>query len=261
MNNDHIYHGDGNPLKFILLFLIAMILILYIVAVVLSSHRRKKWPLYRTTFWILGVLCAATALVGPLANRAHIDFAAHMLGHLFLGMLAPILMVLAAPMTLVLRTLNVKTARRLSSVLRSWPIRTLSDPIVATLLNLGGLWVLYTTKLYSMMHQNILLHLFVHFHVFIASYLFTISMIYIDPTPHKSSFIYRAIVLVIALASHGILSKYIYANPPNGIPTDQAQLGGMLMYYGGDAIDIILIFIFCLQWFKTSRNEQKYINQ
>ncbi|HWL26318.1 MAG TPA: cytochrome c oxidase assembly protein, partial [Ureibacillus sp.] len=157
----------------------------------------------------------------------------------------------------VWRTLHVKTARRLSNLLKSWPVRTISDPVVAAFLNLGGLWILYMTNLYSAMQQNILLHLFMHLHIFIAGYLFTISMIYIDPTPHRSSFIYRAIVLVIASASHGILSKYIYAQPPNGVPAAQAEIGSMIMYYGGDAIDAILIFIFCLQWFRASRPKTK----
>ena len=141
MNNNHITHGNGNSLEFILLFFIVMILIIYILAVVLSNRRHRQWPFYRIAFWISGVLSAATAIIGPLANRGHMDFTAHMLGHLLLGMLAPILIVLAAPMTLVLRTLNVRTARRLSSLLKSWPVRILRDPIVATLLNLSSLWI------------------------------------------------------------------------------------------------------------------------
>jgi putative membrane protein len=213
-----------------------------------ETMRHKQWPLYRTAFWVFGVLCGVAAVVGPLANRAHMDFTAHMLGHLLLGMLAPLLMVLAAPMTLVLRILNVTLARRLSRVLKSWPVRILCDPIVASFLNVGGLWILYTTDLYAAMQQNILLHVFIHKHVFIASYLFTVSMIYIGPTPHRSSFVYRAIVLVIALAVHSILSKYIHTQPPNSVPAAQAEIGGMLMYYGGDAIDVIIIFILCFQW-------------
>jgi putative membrane protein len=255
MNNTHTYHSSGNFYELILLVPFVMLVIIYILGVVLSSRQytHTRWPLYRSAFWILGVICVASTVVGPLAKRAHIDFTAHMLGHLLLGMLAPLLMIVAAPMTLTLRTLNVKLARRLSQVLKSWPISVLSDPIIASLLNMGGLWILYTTDLYLAMHENILLHLFIHFHIFFAGYLFTLSMIYIDPTPHRTSFMYRAIVLVIALASHGILSKHIYAHPPIGVPTAQAEIGGMLMYYGGDAIDLILIFIFCLQWYKANR--------
>ncbi|WP_231597513.1 cytochrome c oxidase assembly protein [Bacillus sp. SA1-12] len=226
---------------------------MYILAAVVSSRYYKPWPIYRTVCWVFGVFFAIIAVAGPLASRAHVDFTAHMIGHLFLGMLAPLLMTLAAPITLVLRSLSVPLARRFSKFLKSWPLRIFTNPLVASLLNIGGLWLLYTTNLYSLMHESILLHLIVHFHVFLAGYLFTVSMIYMDPISHRVPFLNRAIVLIVALAGHGILSKYIYAQPPAGVPTAQAEIGGMLMYYGGDAIDSILIFIFCLQWFRDSR--------
>ena len=259
--NDHIHHTDGTHIyhvvgiipQLLLALPFVLALIMYILAVVVSSRRHKPWPIYRTVCWAFGVLFATIAVAGPLANRAHVDFIAHMFGHLFLGMLAPLLMALAAPMTLMLRTLSVPLARTLSKVLRSWPSRMLTNPVIASFLNIGGLWLLYTTNLYSLMHESILLHLIVHFHVFLAGYLFTVSMIYIDPIPHRTSFMYRAIVFVIALAGHGILSKHIYANPPNGVPVDQAELGAMLMYYGGDIIDIVIIFILCLHWFRATR--------
>lgn len=253
MNHNPIHSSSGNSFELILLLLFVMIVIMYILAAILSNRRHKQWPLYRTAFWVLGFFCVASAVIGPLANRAHIDFTAHMLGHLLLGMLAPLLIVLAAPMTLILRTLHVNSARRLSRILKSWPVCILSNPTVAALLNVGGIWVLYTTDLYGEMQQNMVLHVLIHLHVFLAGYFFTMSIIYIDPTPHRTSFIYRAIVLVLALAGHGILSKYIYSHPPSNVPLEQAQLGGMLMYYGGDAIDLILIFTFCLHWYRANR--------
>lgn len=253
MNNNHLHHGSGFAFDLFLALPFLLALIVYILAVALSNRRHRRWPLYRYTFWIFGVICAAAAVVGPLADRSHMDFTAHMIGHLLLGMLAPLFTVLAAPMTLLLRTLSTLRARRLSRALKSWPAGILTHPIVASFLNVGGLWILYTSDLYAAMQQNALLHIVVHIHVFLAGYLFTLSMIYIDPTPHRFSFIYRAIVLVISLAGHGILSKYIYAHPPEGVPAAQAETGGMLMYYGGDAIDLILIWIFCFQWFKATR--------
>jgi putative membrane protein len=251
--NNHPHHDNGIILQLLVALPFLLALIIYSLAVITSSLRHKQWPLYRTVFGVFGVLCAAAAVVGPLGNRAHTDFTAHMLGHLLLGMIAPLLIVLAAPMTLFLRTLNVISARRLSRVLRSWPARIGSDPLVASCLNIGGLWVLYATDLYVLMQQNIFLHMGVHTHIFFAGYLFTVSMIYFDPTPHRTSFFYRSIVLVIALAGHGILSKYIYAHPPSSVPVAQAETGGMLMYYGGDAINLILICIFCYQWFRATR--------
>lgn len=249
----HVSQDFGAVSQILLAIPLVVVLVLYLLAVIASNRKHKKWPISRTILWIIGVCCALSAVSGPLAHRAHIEFTSHMLGHLLLGMLAPLLMVLAAPVTLVLRTVHVTMARRLSRVLKSRFMGIISDPIVAVILNVGGLWVLYTTSLYAAMHQYFLLYLFIHIHVFLAGYLFTISMIYIDPAPHRTGFFYRGTVLILALTGHGILSKYIYAHPPAGIPWEQAQSGGMLMYYGGDMIDLILIIIFCYQWYKAAR--------
>lgn len=62
-----------------------------------------------------------------------------------------------------------------------------------------------------MMHESLFLYVFIHIHVFLAGYLFTVSLAYVEPIPHRTSFLYRSSILVLALAAHGILSKYIYA--------------------------------------------------
>jgi putative membrane protein len=253
MQNEPMQHIHGTDYVLILALPFVLLLILYFYATFLSNQHYKRWLLYRTIAWVIGVLCIALPVIGPLASRAHGDFTAHMIGHLLLGMVGPLLIVLSAPMTLLLRSIDVKLARQLSRLLKTPPIRFLSNPIVASVLNMGGLWILYTTNLYSAMHQNLALYLFIHLHVFIAGYLFTASMIYIDPTPHRTKFIYRAIILVLASANHGILSKYIFVNPPAHVPMEQAEKGAMLMYYGGDAVDIVLIFLLCLQWYRSSK--------
>ncbi|MDE5413667.1 cytochrome c oxidase assembly protein [Alkalihalobacterium chitinilyticum] len=261
IHHNHIHHTDATHLHHTIGLVPQMVLalpfiiglVVYLMGVFVSSRRGKPWPVYRTALWATGAVCSIVAVAGPLAERAHLDFSVHMVGHLLLGMLAPLLMVLAAPMTLILRTLPVPLARRVSRLLKSRYVRFVTDPIVASLLNVGALWILYTTHLYTAMHEYSWLHVLIHFHVFLAGYVFTISMIYIDPTPHRTSFMYRSIVLILALAAHGILSKFIYANPPAGIAPAEAQFGGMLMYYGGDAVDILIIFILCYQWYKASR--------
>ncbi|MGB2991853.1 MAG: cytochrome c oxidase assembly protein [Paenisporosarcina sp.] len=255
MGNSHSHVG-GNELIFQLVMVMPFVVasVLYFVAVVVSNKRLKKqWSRVRSTLWGVGIVLALLAVVGPLAERAHGDFRAHMVGHVLLGMLAPLLLVLATPMTLILRTLPVRQARRLTRLLKSLPMQVITNPLLAAILNIGGLWFLYTTELYGLMQQNMMVHILVHIHVFLAGYLFTMSIIYMEPTPHRLSFTYRSIVLVLAFAAHGILSKYIYAHPPSGISTTQAETGGQIMYYGGDAIELILIVIFCFQWYKNAR--------
>lgn len=257
MNHELFHHESRSLAELGLAWIAILALFLYVFAAVVSGRRFKPWPLYRYVCWFFGVGSAAVVVIGPLAHRGHMDFTAHMTGHLLLGMLAPLLLALAAPMTLLLRALPVPWSRKLSYTLKSRPLAILTDPVITSLLNIGGLWVLYTTDLYRMMHQNAIILILVHVHVFWAGYLFTVSMVYVDPAPHRTGFLYRAIVLVLALAGHGILSKYIYAHPPAGVSGIQAEQGGKLMYYGGDAIDVVLIFIFCFQWFKTARPRMK----
>lgn len=254
----HIHHGHhqavmGDWTSQLLVVPFILALILYLVAVKLSNRAYTRWPFRRTLLFIGGTICAVSALAGPLAEMAHMDFSYHMYAHLLLGMLAPLLLALAAPMTLLMRTLNVNASRKLSRLLKSKPISVVTDPIVATVLNIGGLWLLYTTPLYEAMHQNVWLYLLVHLHVFLAGYLFTISLIYIDPTAHRRSYLYRAFIFVLALAGHGILSKFIYSRPPMGVPMEQAKSGAMIMYYGGDIIDAVILFILCLHWYKATR--------
>ncbi|WP_394218751.1 cytochrome c oxidase assembly protein [Halobacillus trueperi] len=249
----------GLLFDFILSFPFLLAILLYIGAGLVSnrSPHLQKWPAWRYVFWTIGVLCAGVAVIGPLADQARIDFRAHMMGHLLLGMLAPLLLVLAAPMTLLLRTLPVSAAKKISVFLRGSYVRLISHPITASILNIGGLWVLYTTDLYHIMHNSLWIHVLVHLHVFLAGYLFTMAMIYTDPVAHRYSYLYRAIVFIIALAGHGILSKYLYASPPEGVSQNQAEAGSMLMYYGGDAIDAVLIFILCLQWYKAAQPNKR----
>lgn len=264
MGNSHSHTTDTEVIVQVLTimpFLIAFVL--YIAAVVVSNRRLKKqWSLVRSTLWVVGILCASISVIGPLAERAHGDFSVHMMGHILLGMLAPLLMVLASPMTLFLRALPVRAARRLTGFLKSLPVRIMTDPIFTACLNVGGLWFLYTTDLYALMQQQLILHILVHSHVFLAGYLFTMSIIHMEPIPNRISYTYRSIVLVIAFAAHGILSKYMYEHPPSGVSTTQAENGSMIMYYGGDAIELVVVFIFCFQWYKNARPRSKvFINK
>uniref|UniRef100_UPI00403F608A cytochrome c oxidase assembly protein n=1 Tax=Paenibacillus sp. FSL W7-1332 TaxID=2921702 RepID=UPI00403F608A len=231
----------------------AFLILLYMVAARVSNRNYRTWPVYRYLCWVAGMLCVGLPLIGPLARLAPANFTIHMLGHLLLGMLGPLLIAFSAPMTLLLRSTPLLFARRIARLLKSKPAQIVAHPAVAAMLNIGGLWVLYTTGLFMDMHHSLLLHIVVHFHVFAAGYIFTVSMIYVDVAPHRHSFQARAIILIIAIAGHGILSKYIYAHPPDGVPSEQAKLGGMLMYYGGDAIELILVFWLCMQWYKSAR--------
>ncbi|CAM3677468.1 cytochrome c oxidase assembly protein [Marinicrinis lubricantis] len=255
MNHDahaHLTHHSGGWGDWLFVGVCVSLLFGYGISAVKTSRMYKRWPRYRYVFWMLGILCAAAATVGPIAHRAHGHFTFHMIGHLLLGMLAPLLIVFSAPLTLVLRTVPIKYARRITALLKTRYVRMVCDPFIAALLNIGGLWVLYTTELYSAMQEHLVVHLMVHIHIFMAGYVFTVSIIPNEPMPHRTSYMYRTLALVVAAAGHSILSKLIYAFPPNGVPISDAQIGGLLMYYGGDTIEIAMIAVLCYRWYEAA---------
>lgn len=227
---------------------------LYLFGVYRSDRQKRlrKWPRMRIVFWVSGTIFSASALVGPLAVLSHENFTWHMAGHLLVGMLGPLLLALGAPVTLLLRTLPVRRARQVSRLLRSRLAGFYIHPITASVLNIGGLWLLYTTGLFTAMHQYLWLHVLIHIHVFAAGYLFTVSMLAVDPISRRFSHAYRTIVFILALAGHGILSKFLYAYPPYGVPVEEARAGAMLMYYGGDTVDLVIIVLLFRGWYLSA---------
>jgi len=231
------------------LLLLLLCIGVYVAAALTTNRHRRTWPLHRYLSWTAGMLCVMLSVAGPLARSSHLSFQNHMLVHLLLGMLAPVLIAYAKPVTLLLRALPVPSARKLSRLLRSKAVHAITHPWVAAIWNIGGMWLLYTTDLFHLMHQYQLLYAVVHFHLFAAGYLFTISILYIDLTSMRHSFRNRAITLILAAAGHSILSKAIYAYPPVGVPREAAEQGGMLMYYGGGAVELVLMFALCAHWY------------
>ncbi len=218
-----------------------------------AARSRGRWPIGRVMAWYAGLLCIGVGLVGPIAAAARATFTAHMTGHLLIGMAAPLLLVLAAPLTLALRALTVRRAQVLTRFLRSPPLRFITHPTVAGGLNAGGLWVLYTTDLYSLMHTSVLLHGAVHMHIFLAGYLFVAALIGPDPNPHRASIQMRSVVLIAFIAAHSILAKWLYVHPPAGVEISDGRTGAQLMYYGGDIIDITLIVLLLAGWFRATQ--------
>lgn len=213
----------------------------------------RQWPLYRVFLWITGIILAVVVMLEPFASMMHQRFDYHMYGHLLLGMLSPLLLVLSQPITLLLKTSSVQFGRKLSRLMKTKYVLLITHPVTALLLNTGGLWLLYRTPLFSLMHEYMPIYYFVHIHIFLAGYLFTSVILALEPMNYKYSFKMRAIIIIISVALHQILSKSFYPYPPIGVEKMYAEKGAMIMYYGGDIIELIIIYILCKSWYYTVR--------
>jgi putative membrane protein len=201
-----------------------------------AATRRTPWPSGRTARWLLGVAAAVAGLLVGLAG-AH-DLRLHVAGHLLVGMVAPLLLVTAAPVTLALRALPPRRARAVARLLRSRPAVVLTHPAVAAVLDVGGLWLMYRTGLLAAVPPAL-----VQLHMLAAGYLFAFSLVGPDPAPHRARLGVRVGVLVAAVAAHDVLSKLVYAGG-----SAQTEAGGLLMYYGAAPVHLALFVLLGREW-------------
>jgi putative membrane protein len=219
----------------------------YIRAVAARRAVGRSWPRWRTVVFVAGLVVVAV-VVSPAGRAfAHGDDRTHMAGHLLLGMIAPIALVLAAPGTLLLGALPLAARRPAAVVLRSRALHLLTHPAVAAVLDIGGLYLLFLTPLSGAAAANPLVGHLVDVHVLLAGCLFTWSLIGPDPAPRRPSIATRAVVLVLAGAAHGHLAKLLL------VRGDVSPGAAELMYYGGDVVEILLAVALFGAWYRGLR--------
>ncbi|MGX7723839.1 cytochrome c oxidase assembly protein [Rhodococcus pyridinivorans] len=247
--HDHPTHTGPGALALVVLLVAALGVALYLGAAVRLRRRGDAWPWWRDASVAAGAGAVAATAVVPLPGG---PFTAHMAGHLLVGMVGPLLIVLGRPVTLLLRTVPVGGARTgLLTVLHSRPAALLTAPAVAAVLDMGGLWVLYRTPLFAAMHDDTLVAAVVHLHVFAAGMLFTIAICRLDPLRRRYGLPHLAVVLLVAGAVHAVLAKTLYAQSPPGtmFAASDLQAGAQLMYYGGDAVGVALAVVLAVRWY------------
>jgi putative membrane protein len=247
-------HHDAAPTFGLLLAMciLAAVAMGYVGLAVERSREPRGWNQWRTLSFVTGVALLILALKPSDAE----DFGDHMQGHLLIGMFAPLALVLAAPVTLVLRTVSPRTGRAVVHTLKSAPARILTNPVLLVTANIGGLALLYFTPLYGLTMTSTALHELNHVHFFITGYLFAWMIAGPDPGPHRPSVPIRLVVLGVAVAGHSIIAQLLYAGMFVDAPltADELRDGGTLMYYWGDIAEIMLALTMLLAWRPAERS-------
>ncbi|WCN82064.1 cytochrome c oxidase assembly protein [Micromonospora sp. LH3U1] len=245
----HGGHGADAPSWFPLLP-VALLAGGYLLAAVRDP---RGWDHRRTAAWLVGCALLAVA-VGPLAQLPE-DPRGHMAQHLLLGMLAPLGLVLGAPVTLLLRVAPTPVRRAVGRLLRARPLHLIAHPVTAALLSTGGLALVLLTPLYAAAERQPALHHALHLHYLAAGYLFAWSLAGPDPAPRRPGLAVRVGALLGAAAGHAVLAKYLYAQagslPPGLTSRDPAafQSAAQLMYYGGDLAELLLATALFAAWY------------
>jgi putative membrane protein len=175
-------------------------------------------------------------------------------------MFAPLALVLAAPVTLILRSVSSRTGKSIVHALRSPPARILTNPLLLLVANLGGLALLYFTRSYTVTTTNLALHELVHIHFFATGYLFAWMVAGPDPGPDRPTVPIRIVVLGVAVLGHSAIAQLVYAGLFVRIPVsaDQLRDAGTLMYYWGDIAEILLALAMLLTWRPPTHRARAY---
>lgn len=186
---------------------------LYIRGVVALARRGDKWPVGRTISFAIGISLLDYSTSGGVGLYAHFSFQYHMIAHMILSMIAPIAIVLSAPITLALRTLPIGREKgerglrgALLAALSSRATGIWTHPVVALAIFDGSLFALYFTPLFGELMSGHFGHMIMDLHFIAAGLLFFHVIVGIDPNPRKVHHLVRVVMLLAAMSIHAFFS-------------------------------------------------------
>jgi len=243
----------------------------YLAGVWRLYRRGDRWPILRTASFLGGLAVLFYTTNGGVNAYEKYLFSVHMLAHMTLGMIIPVLLVPGAPVTLALRAIRKRADG--SRGAREWILLAVhsrvaglfANPIVAAVFFAGSLWIFYYTPLFRWATQDHIGHTFMVFHFLISGYLFVQTLIGIDPLPYRAPYPMRLIVLLGTMAFHaffgltlmtgtGLLLADWYGamGRPWGVDaiTDQ-KVGGGIAWSIGEIPTVILAITVVVMWARS----------
>ncbi|GHC97238.1 copper resistance protein D [Nocardiopsis terrae] len=251
---------------------------LYLGGVYRLVKRGDSWPVGRTVAFLLGLLTIVAVQLSGFATYAMIMFSTHMIQHMVLAMLTPILLVLGAPATLALRALRPAEKRGdrgprewLNAFLNSRFSQIVTHPAVAAPIFVFSPYALYFTPLFPTLMNDHLGHLFMGVHFLISGFLFYWVIVGIDPAPRKVPFLLRILLLLVAMGFHAFFGIAIMeqATPMAmqyygqfDIPwmTDQAAdqyAGGGVAWALGEIPTVLVMLALVVQWSRDDERQER----
>ncbi|GAB3679505.1 cytochrome c oxidase assembly protein [Angustibacter aerolatus] len=209
----------------------AVLLTTYLVGAARMRRRGDGWPVGRTVAWVAGCLVLVYATSGAPGIYGRVLFSAHMLGHMTMSMVVPPLLVLGAPVTLALRSLQRRTDGTLGprewllEIVHSRLLRVLGNPLVAAGLFAVSLIAFYYSPLFGLALKTHTGHVLMHVHFLLTGYLFASVLIGVDPGPPRPAYPLRLLLLFATMAFHAFFGVTLMQGNQLLAPDVLAALG------------------------------------
>ncbi|HWA65954.1 MAG TPA: cytochrome c oxidase assembly protein [Mycobacteriales bacterium] len=243
----------------------ALLLIGYLIALATARRRGASWQHRATASWLGGVaVLVFTTQGGP---RVYDDalFWVHMVGHLLLVMVVPVLLVAGRPLDLTSAALPTTARERFDRALRGRAVSLVTNPGVGLALYAA---VIVGTHLTGFMNQ-MMLHPWLtgveQLMYVVAGTLFFLPLIGDAPIRWKLSAPLRMAMLVVAMPVDtftgvvlGQTNSYPWpmmaAMHPAWAPSLLTDLhaGGAVMWVGGDAIMAVMFGVAAVGWARAA---------
>jgi putative copper resistance protein D len=228
---------------------------------VARRHPRNPVPGARHWAWYAGLTAITLALLSPIETYSGALLTVHMVQHLLLQFVAAPLLLLAAPVTLVLRAADPDTRRLLLTVLHSRVVKAVTFPLVAWFLFAAVNWGWHFSELYDQALEVEWIHWFQHATLFAAALLFWFPVVGADPGPWRLPYPVRLFYLFLAMPQNSFLGVAImnaagvlyphYATLPRDWGPDplvDQQAAGTLMWVWGDLTFLIAMLLVIVAW-------------
>ncbi|WP_434615859.1 cytochrome c oxidase assembly protein [Arthrobacter sp. A5] len=180
----------------------------YVSAVLKLRRRGDKWPVPRLICWLIGMASLVYITSGGPAVYGRVLFSAHMVDHMALMVVAPLFMVLAAPVSLALKTLvprgdGSRGAREwILVIVHSRFSKLVTHPLFAAANFAGSLVLFYYSGAFGYAMRDHIGHELMILHFTLTGYVFILTMIGIDPLPRRAPYPLRLLLLLATMAFH-----------------------------------------------------------
>jgi putative copper resistance protein D len=232
------------------------------------ARARGGWPAGRTVSWVLAMFALVVALNSAVARYSDVLFWVHMVQHLLLIMIAPILLVWAQPVRL-LQTASPAVGARLDRLLTMRTVRWATAPLTGLALYTALVVLTHLTGFQQLSATDGWLRGAELAAYLLCGWLFFFPLLGGELGSWSLPFLFRFLVLAMGmgadtltgvalmLTSRPLAPAYAAAHPgwgPGALADQEAA--GAIMWFGGDLLMMILMVLVAVQWGRAGSDQQ-----
>jgi cytochrome c oxidase assembly factor CtaG len=233
---------------------------------VARRHPARPWPLWRTGMFLAGLAVVVVATESGIGTYDDVLFWDHMVQHLMLIMVAPPLLIVGQPVTLLLHASRNPLHTWAKRVVRSRVVSFLTWPVLGFAGYAAAVVGAHLSSLADLVETSETVHNAEHAGFLLVGYLFFLPILGHEPIRWRLSYPVRFVILVLVMPVDtftGLVLGYGNAGTP-GIapgprpawapgPVQDLHWGGAIMWIGGDALMFGLMMLVFLAWSRDER--------